>query len=77
MTTTVDDYAAMISLVAEESTRLVTTKDAAAALNVSTRTLHRWITAGIVKPSDQTAGGHYRWDVDKVREQVRRHLDEQ
>lgn len=57
-------------------TRLRSTGETARELNVSRRTLQRWLEAGIVEPSEQTAGGHYRWDVDKVREQVRRHLDD-
>ena len=51
--------------------KLATTEEAARAANVTTRTLHRWITAGIVKPTDRTIGGHYRWDIDDLRRQVR------
>lgn len=72
--TTTDNRAAIIWAVPEETPSLVTTQQAARALNISTRTLHRWITAGIVKPSSRTAGGHFRWDVDDLRRQVERHL---
>lgn len=58
-------------------TRLRSTGEAARELNVSRRTLQRWLEDGIVQPTERTAGGHYRWDVDTLREQVQRHLDEQ
>lgn len=57
-------------------TRLRSTGETARELNISRRTLQRWLEDGIVEPSERTAGGHYRWDVHQVREQVRRHLDE-
>lgn len=53
--------------------KLATTEEAARAVNVTTRTLHRWINAGTVKPTDRTVGGHYRWDIDDLRRQVREH----
>jgi len=55
-----------------ESRRLVPTGDAARALSVSVQTLQRWVREGIVTPTATTAGGHHRWDVDDLREQVRK-----
>lgn len=54
--------------------RLVTTEEAARALNVHPVTLRRWVKAGIVSPADRTAGGHARWDVETLRDQVSKHL---
>jgi excisionase family DNA binding protein len=51
--------------------KLATTEEAARSVNVTTRTLHRWINAGIVKPTDRTIGGHYRWDLEDLQRQVR------
>lgn len=55
--------------------RLVTTEEAARALNVHPVTLRRWIKAGIVSPTGRTAGGHARWDIETLRGQVREHLE--
>jgi len=52
--------------------RYVTTGDAARALGISSATLTRWAAAGTVTPAERTAGGHYRWDLPVLREQVRR-----
>ena len=51
--------------------KLATTEEVACSVNVTTRTLHRWINAGIVTPTDRTVGGHYRWDLDDLRRQIR------
>lgn len=53
--------------------RLVSTEEAARAMNVHPVTLRRWLKAGIVKAADVTAGGHARWDVANLRQQVRDH----
>lgn len=50
--------------------RLVPTGVAAKAIGVDVRTLQRWATAGVVTPDVTTAGGHMRWDVDRLREQL-------
>jgi len=52
--------------------RLITTGAAARELGISTATLTRWAAAGFVAPAERTAGGHYRWDLPVLREQVRR-----
>jgi DNA-binding transcriptional MerR regulator len=49
---------------------LVTTAVAAQALNVHPSTVRRWIDAGMVTPTDRTAGGHARWSVADLRRQV-------
>jgi hypothetical protein len=38
---------------------------------VSVQTLQRWVRDGIVTPTATTAGGHHRWDIADLREQVR------
>lgn len=55
------------------ATRLLTTAAAAAALDVHAGTLTRWAREGIVTPENRTAGGHARWDLDKLREQIAEH----
>jgi DNA-binding transcriptional MerR regulator len=52
--------------------RYVTTGVAARELSISTATLTRWAAAGLVVPAERTAGGHFRWDMPVLREQVRR-----
>jgi DNA-binding transcriptional MerR regulator len=52
--------------------RFITTGAAAQELGISTATLTRWAAAGRVTPAERTAGGHYRWDLPVLREQVRR-----
>lgn len=51
--------------------RLVTTGEAARALNVHPRTFRRWLAYGWITPTDVTGGGHYRWRVADVRQQLR------
>jgi DNA-binding transcriptional MerR regulator len=55
--------------------QLLTTGGAAKALGVARSTLARWWDQGIVTPSLVTPGGHARWDVDELREQLRRVRD--
>jgi 8-oxo-dGTP pyrophosphatase MutT (NUDIX family) len=52
--------------------QLVTTGAAAKAIGVTPVTLQRWAHAGIVTPATVTAGGHMRWDLDDLREQLNR-----
>ena len=54
------------------SDRLVTTAEAAKTLGVSNRTLARWTQDGRLTPTSTTLGGHYRWNVDELREQIRK-----
>jgi predicted site-specific integrase-resolvase len=51
---------------------LVSTAAAARELGVSTSTLTRWAHAGHVKPAQKTIGGHLRWNLEDLREEVRR-----
>ena len=50
---------------------LVTTGDAAKAIGVGHSTLARWWQEGSVVPALVTPGGHARWDIDDLREQLR------
>ncbi|QUH05397.1 helix-turn-helix domain-containing protein [Saccharopolyspora erythraea] len=52
--------------------RLVTTGELARELGISPRTVARYVQAGLLEPTEITLGGHYRWDIDEVREQIRR-----
>jgi excisionase family DNA binding protein len=49
----------------------VTTGEAAKALGVGLTTLQRWAHAGLVTPAFRTPGGHFRWDIDDLRSQLR------
>jgi excisionase family DNA binding protein len=48
----------------------VTTGEAAKALGINPTTLQRWVHAGLVTPAWRTAGGHMRWDLEKLQEQA-------
>ncbi|GAA2819008.1 hypothetical protein [Saccharopolyspora taberi] len=37
----------------------------------------RYVQDGLLKPTETTLGGHYRWDLDDVREQIKRLRTEQ
>ncbi|TDD92728.1 MerR family transcriptional regulator [Saccharopolyspora karakumensis] len=50
----------------------VSTGDAAKAIGVDRRTLQRWAAEGVVEPALVTPGGHQRWDVDDLKEQLRK-----
>lgn len=49
----------------------VTTAQAAKAIGVDRRTLQRWAAEGQVKPALVTPGGHHRWDVEELKDQLR------
>lgn len=51
--------------------RLASTSEAAVAVGVSTRSLARWAQDGVVEPEVRTPGGHLKWDVAKLRQQLR------
>lgn len=53
------------------SERYVSTGIAAKSVGVGLTTLLRWAHAGQVKPAFKTPGGHFRWDVDDLRAQLR------
>jgi len=50
--------------------RLLTTGEAAKALSVDRSTLARWQREGTVTPEFVTAGGHARWDLEKLKAQI-------
>jgi DNA-binding transcriptional MerR regulator len=49
----------------------VSSTELARVLGLSPRSIQRYVTAGLIEPEFVTPGGHYRWDVEKVREQLR------
>jgi hypothetical protein len=51
--------------------RLVTTAELARALGLSARTIQRYRQVGVLVPDVVSAGGHARWDVEKVRNTLR------
>lgn len=55
----------------------MTTGTAAAELSVDRATLFRWARDGKVTPTETTVGGHMRWDLDDLRDQIRRLQEEQ
>lgn len=52
------------------TTRLLTSGELAAELGVSTQSIARWAREGIITPASVTAGGHYRWDLQKVKSEL-------
>jgi len=55
----------------------VTTGELARELGISPRTVARYVRSGLLAPTETTLGGHYRWDVEEVREQIRKLREEQ
>lgn len=51
--------------------RLVPTGAAAKAVGVDVRTLQRWVERKLVEPHGFTAGGHMRWDVERLQNELR------
>lgn len=49
---------------------LVPTPEAARRLGISARTLQRYVNAGLVTPDLTLPSGRYRWDVDRLRNQI-------
>ena len=56
--------------------RLVSTSELARAIGLAPRTIQAYRQAGILKPDLVSAGGHARWDVEKVRKRLREIADE-
>jgi excisionase family DNA binding protein len=50
---------------------LVSTSVAARELGIGRSTLQRWVQEGRIKPDLVTLGGQYRWDVDRLRAELR------
>ncbi|MEY8043381.1 MerR family transcriptional regulator [Saccharopolyspora cebuensis] len=59
------------------TSKLVATGVAAKQLGVDRATLVRWWQRGLVTPPVVTAGGHARWDVDKLRADLHALRDDQ
>ena len=51
--------------------RYVNTREAARALGVHRTTLVRWVHAFELVPAETTMGGHFRWDLEDLRRQLR------
>jgi len=51
--------------------RLVTTSELARAIGLSGRTIQRYRTEGIITPVVVSKGGHARWDVEQVIEDLK------
>jgi DNA-binding transcriptional MerR regulator len=49
---------------------LVTTPEAARQLGISARTIQRYVQAGLITPDLRLPSGRYRWDVERLREQI-------
>lgn len=56
--------------VTANQSRLISTGEAARALGIAPTTLQRWAHAGLVQPAFRTAGGHFRWNIDQLRQQL-------
>jgi excisionase family DNA binding protein len=52
----------------------VTTGEAARLLGVSIRSLQQWAKDGLIEPDHVTPGGHMRWDVERVRAELRQRI---
>jgi predicted site-specific integrase-resolvase len=50
--------------------QLVPTPDAAKALGISARTIQRYVKAGLIEPDLRLPSGKFRWNVDRLREQI-------
>lgn len=50
--------------------KLLTTAELAAELGLSDRTLQRYRRDGVLKPKLSTPGGHARWDLEDVLDQL-------
>lgn len=53
-----------------ETSKLIGTGELARRLGLSPRTIARYVAAGLITPDLVTAGGHYRWDEQAVRQQL-------
>ena len=52
--------------------RLVNTAELARALGLAPRTIQKYRQEGTLTPDLESAGGHARWDVERVRAELRR-----
>jgi excisionase family DNA binding protein len=56
---------------AEVGPKYLTTAEVAKLVGLSRRTLQRYHREGVIEPEYVTAGGHARWDPDRIIEQLR------
>lgn len=58
----------------------VSTPQAAKTIGVTSRTLTRYVERGLLTPAVVLPSGHYRWDLEQLRDQMaqvrRRHRDQ-
>ncbi|OLT00974.1 MerR family transcriptional regulator [Pseudonocardia sp. CNS-004] len=54
-----------------DSDRLITTGEVARAVGLSRQTIQRYQREGLLTPVFVTTGGHARWKLDEVIEQLR------
>lgn len=52
------------------STKLLSVREVAAALGVTSVTVRRWVQQGRVEPHGRTPGGHIRFRADQLEEMV-------
>ncbi|MGH3796163.1 MAG: helix-turn-helix domain-containing protein [Pseudonocardiaceae bacterium] len=52
--------------------QLLTSSEVADALGLSRQTIARYVREGWIVPTLTTPGGQYRFDLDKVREELRK-----
>lgn len=50
--------------------RLVTSAELARAFGLSARSIQRYRRDGLITPEIVSPGGHARWDIEKVRQQL-------
>jgi excisionase family DNA binding protein len=57
--------------VAGEDGKLLTTGEVAKRLGVSGAAVLKWMAQGLITPEFTSPGGHHRWILEDVREQLR------
>jgi excisionase family DNA binding protein len=50
---------------------MLTTREAAAAIGISLKTLQKYVREGRVIPTIRLPGGQMRWDLDSLKDQLR------
>jgi predicted site-specific integrase-resolvase len=50
---------------------MLTTTEAAAAVNVHRKTLSKYVADGLIKPTLRLPTGHMRWELDDLKRQLR------
>jgi len=51
--------------------KLISSGELAKELGVSARTIARYAADGLLTPAETTIGGHFRWVLEDVRQQMR------